>query len=55
MGILEEIKISIFMPQNYKRLKGESIVKLLRFDFILTIFGVLYLTCLLYTSPSPRD
>lgn len=44
MGVLEELKISLFMPQNYKRLKGESIVKLLRFDLILTIFGVVYLT-----------
>ncbi|WKV08256.1 hypothetical protein Q2T46_12040 [Thermoanaerobacterium sp. CMT5567-10] len=44
MGVLEELKISLFMPQNYKRLKGESIIKLLRFDLILTIFGVVYLT-----------
>ncbi|MDK2805023.1 MAG: hypothetical protein PWR08_2025 [Thermoanaerobacterium sp.] len=44
MGIIEEFKISIFMPQHYHKLKGESIVKLLRFDFVLTILGVLYLT-----------
>lgn len=44
MGILEELKISIFLPQQYYRLKGESIIKLLRFDLLLTILGVLYLT-----------
>ncbi|GFZ34495.1 hypothetical protein CSC2_50210 [Clostridium zeae] len=44
MNLLNELKISLFKPHLYHTLKGESFGKLLRFDLIVSIAGLILYT-----------
>lgn len=46
MGIFEELIISLVKPQSYYKLKNESLVKIFRFQMIITFIGFIFLSLL---------